>query len=110
MPIRRTVGIDRTFSLGNYKSLKVSDFISGIPEELALNPTAIDLLRHLQLLQVDKTFLGYQMNTPLLKEGLTPEQCLEIIDETRISVLTQFKDLLNGDFKDMEFTDAEETK
>ena len=57
----RNIGLERVFSLGDYKSLRVSDYSNNIPEELALDEEFIAKLRHLQLVSVDRAYYDYRV-------------------------------------------------
>lgn len=57
--MERAIGLERTYSLGDYKSLKVSDFINDIPEELAVNEEFMNDLRSLQILGAERLYYAY---------------------------------------------------
>ena len=73
--------MERLYSLGDfkqgYKSLKVTDSINDIPEELATNEDVLNTLRYLQLLALDKAFYSYAVLNSELANMDTDEQRLE---------------------------------
>ena len=95
--MNRSIGIERTFVLGQYKNLKVSDFISGISEEVALNPELMGHLRMLQLIQVDRVYLKYLQKSLTLGDvdisnPDTIEELLAEVNSARVSTLESIKE------------------
>lgn len=95
--MNRTIGTERLYTLGNYKNLKVTDVISDIPQELLGNSEVMSSLRMLQMLQSDKTYLQYLLNSATMQDlsGATPadlEELVETIDETRVATLEKLKE------------------
>ena len=106
--VERKISTERLYHLGDYKSLRVGDSmynrpkvaneISGIPEELWLNPEFINKLRYLQLVQMETVYFkyiedfikNYHMNRSL-------EDTIGIIDELgelEIKTIKELKDIL----------------
>ncbi len=63
----RNLGVERTFFLGDYKSLKVTDHINDLPEEFSLNEEFINILKSLQLIGIEKAYYEYSLLTQGLK-------------------------------------------
>jgi hypothetical protein len=59
--MERSIGLERTYSLGDYKNLKISDFVSDLPEELVLNDEFITSFRSLQLVNFEKLYYEYAL-------------------------------------------------
>ena len=57
--ITTTMSIERTYVLGQYKNIKLFDSITNIPISIASNPESHALLRQLQILNLDSTYLQY---------------------------------------------------
>ena len=83
--MNRSLGMERTFTLGNYKNLKVYDSIDNIPSELMLNNEFINTLRMLQILKLDETYFNYVQTSPSMMDGVTAEQAIEMIEEVTTS-------------------------
>lgn len=96
--MKRTLGLDRTYYLGQYRNIKVFDSITDIPEELLLNSELVNQLRTLQLAQADKVYLKYIMDSPLFNPGFnasnpeTIEEALEVVEEARITSFEKLKE------------------
>jgi hypothetical protein len=92
--MNRNLGIERVFNLGDYKSLRVIDYINDLPEELAMNLDAISLIRYLQLVDVDLV---------LAKHGQLTKQKAMLSNESEVesfllteqaNTMEQLKDLI----------------
>lgn len=57
--MNKTISIERIFALAQYENLKVTDTITDIPEEVALNQEAMKCLRNLQLIDMESAYLNY---------------------------------------------------
>lgn len=57
--MKRTLKLERLFYLGDYRNIKFIDEITDLPEDVAGNETALDLLRQVQFVGVDKAFQEY---------------------------------------------------
>lgn len=78
----RSIGLERVFSLGDYKSLRVTDYSNGIPEELMLNEEFMNALRKLQLVCADRAYYEYSV----LNEGLS-----SFTDREKVTELTEIE-------------------
>lgn len=84
--MNRQLGVTRIFALGNYENLQVTDTITDIPEDVLLNKEAVGLLRYLQLLDLELTFVQYgelRAETPRLKSEEDVVTAKSIIEEKR---------------------------
>lgn len=81
------LGIQRIYSLGNYKNLQVTDVIEDIPEEYMLNEDFVNNLRMMQLLRSDKVYYDYVRTSPSFVDGITSEESIEAIEQASISTM-----------------------
>jgi len=94
--MERSIGMERTFVLGQYKNIKLSDYISNISEEVIGNAEAMDALRLLQILQIDSTYMKYLKKSVTMKEidyRSNPqliEEILEGLDKAKVSTFESF--------------------
>ncbi len=65
--MNRTLGMERLYTLGDFKNIKVTDTITDIPVEFLTDVEVIGALRFLQLLQSDKTYLYYLESSGALR-------------------------------------------
>ena len=79
--MKRSLGVERTYTLGDYKNLRVSDYINDIPEELMLNDEFVSSVRLLQLMRLDAVYYEYQKNTATRIDNISAEEALEYIDK-----------------------------
>lgn len=79
--MQRTIGLERTYVLGSYKNLKVTDYISNIPVNILLNAQAMKDLARLQWTRLDSVYFDYISNSPTLKEAVTSEEAVEMIEK-----------------------------
>lgn len=57
--MERTLYVERTYNLGDYKSIKFSNALTGIPQELATNDRVIGLLYTHQFLTIETAYRRY---------------------------------------------------
>jgi hypothetical protein len=87
----RTLTAERIYALGSYQNLKLTHTITDIPDKIALNSKAMDLLQYSLLLDIE---LGYEKYVQLFekvqhyksKQDMT---ALEFIEQERISTFEQ---------------------
>lgn len=56
----RTLGVERLFTLGDYKNIKFVDTISNLPAKIWNNSEAVSQLTTLQLVSIELAFRHYQ--------------------------------------------------
>lgn len=94
--MNKTISIERIFSLGDYQNLKATDTITEIPDAVASNPDAIRLLRYLQLVDIEWTYIKYmklRSSEPKLSNVEAIETALSFIEDER---RTTFVELLTA--------------
>jgi len=57
--MNKGISVERTFQFVQYEPLKFTDTITEIPDIVASNPEAMKLLRYLQLVDVEWSYLTY---------------------------------------------------
>ena len=57
--MNKTITAERTWQLVQFEPLRISDTITEIPEIVATNPEAMRLLRYLQLVDLEWTYVQY---------------------------------------------------
>lgn len=94
--MNKTVSVERIYEMGNYQNLKVVDTITEIPEAIASNADAIKLVRYLQLVDLEWTYLQYQklrLSQPKLS---SPEALAEAIEFMESERTQTFENLINS--------------
>ena len=66
--MKRNLGLERVFRLGEFKSMRVTSDVLDIPEELALDEEFTALIRILQLVEVDRAYYQYRVQAGKLNE------------------------------------------
>lgn len=93
--MERAISIERLYSLGNYKNIKLSNVINNIPLDIWTSPDAMATLQFLLMVAVETDFRRYQK---LNKEigGLSLEESLEKLSEMRDDTYREIQELLNN--------------
>jgi hypothetical protein len=95
--MEQTIGVERLYTLGNYKNIKLSDIITNIPKELINNSSAQGLLRMLQFIRLDKSHIKYR----ILAENvynISYEDALVLLDNLEKDTIDSLKNILtNGE-------------
>lgn len=94
--MNRNLGIERVYNLGDYKSLRVIDYINDVPEDLMLDTDAVDKIRYLQLISLD---LVYERYAVLSKKQVKEDAMLVLLEE-RANVMEELKQLFNNTKKE----------
>ena len=97
--MKQTIGMERSFFLGDYKILKVSDIITEIPEELINNKEVQSLLRMLQMIRLDKSHVAYRLHASKVY-GLEYEDALALLNDLEMDTIKTLKEILeDGEIK-----------
>lgn len=75
--MKRNLGLERVFKLGEFKSMRVTNDIDDIPDELALDEELVRSLRLLQLLEVDRVYYQYRVQALDLNAFVTDQERLD---------------------------------
>ncbi len=98
--MERTIKIDRLYSLGKFKNVKLSNTIEHIPTEIWTNPDAMATLQFLLMLAVETDFRRYQKLNMALG-GMSLEESLEKLSEMRDDTYKEIQSLINnGEIED----------
>ena len=93
--MNRSLRIERVYSLGDYRSIRFSDDILDLPEEVVFNQPLVDKIRLLQLINVEINFRQYK---DLISKVNTysEEEALAFLEEQKINTLDEIKDILES--------------
>ncbi len=91
--MKRTAGIERLYFLGDFKNVKVTSVITDIPEEIAQDETAIDLIQRINLISCDKTYQLYKEMTE--QQKASGEDVLTWLENQRVINYEALKTLIN---------------
>jgi hypothetical protein len=95
--MQRNLRIERLFTLGDYKNIKVYDEIEDIPEELLTNKEVIDSLYLLMLLNVDRVYAKYKTLIEHTSKYTNLDDIIIELDNLREAILSNLNELLiNG--------------
>ena len=84
--MNKQISVERIFAMGDYQNLKVVDTVNEIPDAISTNPNAIKLLRYLQLVDIEWTYLQYQklrLSQPKLSSPEAIDSAIAFIEEER---------------------------
>lgn len=90
----RRISIERVYNLGNYNMLRVTDEISGLPEDLMLNEQLVGRFRYLQILNAEHTYYMHQGTMTQLDEQVENGNYIALIKEKKNSTLEEIKSIL----------------
>lgn len=96
--MKRSVKVERLYSLGDYKNIKVIDELLDIPDNVALNPEAMSALYSLLLANVDLQFYKYSVSYRKAAQYVDPKNPDTL--EVAITHLTELVDKIHVDLKD----------
>jgi hypothetical protein len=85
--------MERVFSLGDYKSIRFSDTITDLPQEVMLNQDIVDRIRYLQMISVDLAYQTY-VDTYRKLITITEEEKLSFLIEQKINTIDEIKHIL----------------
>lgn len=94
--MKRSLSFERTIPIGQYNMVKIFDGFIEVPEEFALNPEFAHRVRLLQMAEVEKAYRKYLLIKDQL-DKLELNEALEKIEEIRIQMHTELKEMLEGD-------------
>lgn len=95
--MKRTIGVERTYPLGNYKNLKLHDYFSEVPDDFMFNDELVDNVRYLQFIQLEKDYRRYIELASRVGE-LKYEEAMELLENTKIDVLKEIlEQIKNGE-------------
>jgi hypothetical protein len=84
--MNKEISVERTFQFVQYEPLKFTDTITEIPDTVASNPDAMKLLRYLQLVDIEWSWLSYmelRLAEPKLANAEAVKQAKEFMEAER---------------------------
>ena len=95
--MKREIGTERLYSLGDFKNIKFMDIIVELPEKLVLHDALVNEVKFLQLVSIELAFRRYMrlMEEVPLAWGQEAIEALEKIRQDTINTITSL--LQNGD-------------
>jgi hypothetical protein len=94
--MKRSIGLERVYKLGDYKSLHVTDTIEDLPEEIMLNEDIVNRMRYLQLLNADYVCDVYLALGDKLAKTPNVDERISILLEEKSNTLDEIKNLLSA--------------
>jgi hypothetical protein len=92
--VKRSIGVERIYNLGDYNNIKLSEYLNDVPEDLWTNERFTNRVRLLQLLSLEATFRKYQALHESLNR-LPIEEALPKLEELSVGVMTEIKNLID---------------
>jgi hypothetical protein len=92
--MKRTVGVERTFSVGDFNFIKPQEHLSDIPEEFLTDEAFINKVRFIQLLNLELTFKKYLVLKSNM-DKLSPEDAIASLEELKTKAMDELNQMLN---------------
>jgi hypothetical protein len=93
--LNRTSAISRTYSLGDFKNIKVFDNIVNIPEDLALDPIAIESIQLHQLITIEIAYRNYLTLIKEIPYDMDSDEALQALDDMQKATINTLNERLN---------------
>lgn len=101
--MKREIGVERTYPLGQYKNLKLRDYVHTestsleLSGKLAFNKELIDNIRFLQLVQLEVDYRRYLELAKTAGE-MSFEDAMQMLENTKIDLLKEIlEQIKNGE-------------
>lgn len=93
----RKLYVERLYSLGDFKNIKFSDEITGIPDEISNNQEAMKLLHYLQLIEIEFSFSRYVVleNKFYGPQKMPLDSILEYLENERTATFESLLKVIN---------------
>jgi len=93
--MKRTLKLERLYYLGDYRNIKFIDEITELPDDIS--DEAVDLLRQLQFVGVDKAHQEY-MALHLRKgiKGATPEEAVIELEKIKEKIIYNLEQVFHN--------------
>jgi len=94
--LSRSLGIERVYNLGDYKSIRFSDYVANLPERVALNAELVDKIRYLQLVNVELHYRQYIQLAEKLKTAKLESiaEVIQLLEDEKTATLQDIKTIL----------------
>lgn len=90
----RTLRAKRIYSMGQYQNIEMSDEITGIPPELALDEDFIAKLSLLQLIRLEVRINKYYMLRSQTRD-MSPEEAIALLEDERVDLIEEINSKLS---------------
>jgi hypothetical protein len=89
--MKRNLGLERVFKLGEFKSMRVTSDVSDIPEDVVMDKEAMSQIRLLQLVETDKAFYQYRLQAETLNGFETDDERFALLVEQEAQIYTNIQ-------------------
>jgi hypothetical protein len=97
--MERTLSATRIFSLGNYQNLQVTNSLTNVPEELALDQEFIRNVTKLQLIEIESQYVNYAILRNVIGHAQSLEEEQLYLEEERNKTVEElFKNTKLNDY------------
>lgn len=108
--MNRTLSVERLYQLGDFRNIKLGDSFIELPVEIAMDRDLVSKFRMLQLIDTELAYRRYLKLTELSQsKTMTFEEIQEELEDMRVSLFSEIKDLLNGETEDQKVEDVKES-
>ena len=92
--MNRTVGVERTFAIGDYNFIKPSEQLTNIPEEFVTDENFINKVRFIQLLNLELTYKKYVVLKMKL-DTISPMDAIAELEKLKSNAMDELNQMLN---------------
>jgi hypothetical protein len=97
--MERSIKLERLFSLGNYKNIRLDDGVDNIPQNMWTNKEVMENLNFLIMLSIELSFRRYLKLSEKIQD-MKLEESIEYLDKVKSDTYELIKKLTNGETKD----------
>lgn len=94
--MNRRVGIERNYFISQFNTIRFSDEVTDIPDELMLNLEFIDKLKQTLVLEVERSYRKYILQKEALDQ-LKPEEALSVVEHERSKKFSELINIIKGE-------------
>lgn len=109
---KRSIGIERLFSLGDFRNIKFVDTIVDIPEEVANNEKVIQALTLIQLARIEKSYFQYLKMLETTSKMVNRDEVIEYLASYSDEIYSKLFELIKKQetFEEKEKQEKSENK
>lgn len=96
--MERSIKIERLFSLGNYKNIRLDDGVDNIPQNMWTNKEVMENLTYLVMLSIELSFRRYLKLSEKIQD-MSLEDSITYLDKVKTDTYELIKQLTNGETK-----------
>lgn len=93
--MERTLRLERVYKLSDYNTLRVSDELLDLPEEVIKDENLVGLIRTLQLAGIEKTYQQYILWYKNYIVGKSQDDVIEFLVNTEKTTMKELKKLFD---------------